>query len=957
MVLMRATLFTCLLCLLVQPRSVYAQGIPFTINHRKSDYRGGTQSWDIRQDSKGVLYVANNDGLLEFDGYEWRSAAVSNKTILRSIAVGKDGRIFAGAQDEIGFFRPDAHGALQYQSFKSLLPKGSTAFEDIWNIETTGETTYFQAKDRIICLRGEMATVLPAQSEFSFMGQAFQRVFVHDMAGALGEMKGDKLLPLANLPKEAGPVTAVLPFRGDTVLLSTVRGGIFAYSHGNTAPWRTGFDAFLIKNRIYTAAALPQGRLALGTSQGGVLILDANRQLVTHLTKGNGLQNNNILSLFCDRQGNLWAGTDNGIDCILAQSPFSFLIPDGDLEGTAYTVIIAGYKAYFGTANGLYLSNWNRPAVLSGPAFELVENTQGQVWGLVEIEGKLLMGHHDGAFELNGNRAQHIPGYQGAWTFQALEGHAGYMIGGGYGGLYLFQQQNSNWRLLRRLEGLDESCRFVVQESRSIIWVAHPYRGIYRIQLSEDLQQAKVDYFTQADGLPSNNFNHVFRINNEIVFTTERGIHRFNAQTRRFEAHPVYAEFFSADARVSRLVEGPDGDVWFAAEGEVGVLDIDDAGIRKQVRKRSLPKLAGSLVGGFEFIYPYDAQHVIFGADRGFILYDRQRSQQDSFTAKVLLRKVQLMNPADSLALLAPLSGAQAATLRYDQNAFKFVYALPLFGETEYVKYSHRLEGLEESWSAWSTKNEKEYNNLRYGSYTFLVKALLPDGTETTAAAFRFELRPPWYASRAARVLYILLLLAGLTTLVVAPQRRFRRERKQLEIEHRMKEEAHLRREAASQEALAQLKNEKLHAEIIHKNQELASATLHLLQKSEILTKTGEQLQKVAKNSEEPETRKAIQGLIRLLEQDAQFDEEWQQFALHFDQVHSDFLKRLTAQHPSLTPKDQRLCAYLRMNLSSKEMAQLMNISVRGVEISRYRLRKKLQLDSEENLTEFLMRV
>jgi len=138
----------------------------------------------------------------------------------------------------------------------------------------------------------------------------------------------------------------------------------------------------------------------------------------------------------------------------------------------------------------------------------------------------------------------------------------------------------------------------------------------------------------------------------------------------------------------------------------------------------------------------------------------------------------------------------------------------------------------------------------------------------------------------------------------------------------------------------------------------LASATLHLLQKSEILTKTGAQLQKIAQNSEETETRKAIQSLIRILERDAAFDDEWEQFALHFDQVHSDFLKRLQGLYPTLTPKDQRLCAYLRMNLSSKEIAQLMNISVRSVEISRYRLRKKLQMgNSEENLAEFLRRV
>lgn len=948
--LSRGISFLLLLCLFGQPPPVCAQGIPFTLNYQKSDYRGGTQSWDIRQGKNGLLYVANNDGLLEFDGYEWRRAGVSNQTILRSLAVGKDGRIYAGAQDEIGYFSPDEQGMMQYQSLKARLPKDGASFEDIWNIETQGETTCFQAKDRIFCLRDAdaTATVIPAPREFSFMGQAQNRIFVHDMAGDLWEMEANQLRRFAALPVGAGPVTAVLPFHADTILFTTVKGGIFALSGGNIAPWRTPLDDFLIENRIYTAVVLPQGRLALGTSRGGILILEANRRLAVLLNKGNGLQNNNILSLFCDRQGNLWAGTDNGIDCILAHSPFSFLIPDGQLEGTAYTAILAGDKAWFGTANGLYLNNWSSRSALTWPLFELVKNTKGQVWSLSEVQGDLLLGHHEGPFLLNGAQSQPIHSYQGAWTFQALEGHPGYMIGGGYSGLYLFQKGSQGWQFLRRLEGLEESCRFMVQESRGVVWVSHPYRGIYRIVLSDDLQKTAVEYFTQKDGLPSNNFNHVFRVNNEIVFTTERGIHRFNGQTKRFEPHPVYAEYFDPDTRVSRLVEGPDGDVWFAAEGEVGVLDVADAGIRKHVKKLLLPQLAGKLVGGFEFIHPYDNQHVIFGADRGFIFYDRQRKPNHD-TVQVLLRKVQAINPADSSALIS-LQGAETVFPHY-QNAFRFTFALPLFGETEYLKYSYRLEGLDQPWSPWSEKNEKEYTNLRYGRYAFSVKALLPEGKETPVSTFRFEILPPWYASRTARVIYTLLLLAGLGALVIAPQRRFRKEREQLQSEHRQKE-------AASRQELEQLKTEKLQAEITHKNQELASATLHLLQKSEILTKTGAQLQKIAQNSEEAETRKAIQSLIRILERDAAFDDEWEQFALHFDQVHSDFLKRLQALYPGLTQKDQRLCAYLRMNLSSKEIAQLMNISVRSVEISRYRLRKKLQMgSSEENLAEFLRRV
>jgi len=91
------------------------------------------------------------------------------------------------------------------------------------------------------------------------------------------------------------------------------------------------------------------------------------------------------------------------------------------------------------------------------------------------------------------------------------------------------------------------------------------------------------------------------------------------------------------------------------------------------------------------------------------------------------------------------------------------------------------------------------------------------------------------------------------------------------------------------------------------------------------------------------------------LKVDERLEDDWEKFSYHFDQVHSNFIKRLKQGYPNLTPKDQKLCAYLRMNLTSKEIAPLLNISVRGVEISRYRLRKKLSLNKEENLSEFMM--
>ena len=150
---------------------------------------------------------------------------------------------------------------------------------------------------------------------------------------------------------------------------------------------------------------------------------------------------------------------------------------------------------------------------------------------------------------------------------------------------------------------------------------------------------------------------------------------------------------------------------------------------------------------------------------------------------------------------------------------------------------------------------------------------------------------------------------------------------------------------------------DKLAAEISFKNKELASSTLHLVQKGEILLTIKNALNNMLEKSVNAEVKKEIQQLINLLNFDVNLDEDWEQFAFHFDQVHVDFLKRLREKFPQLSANDEKLCAYLRLNLSTKETAQLLNISVRGVEVSRYRLRKKLKLPNDVHLAEFMIHV
>jgi DNA-binding CsgD family transcriptional regulator len=290
-------------------------------------------------------------------------------------------------------------------------------------------------------------------------------------------------------------------------------------------------------------------------------------------------------------------------------------------------------------------------------------------------------------------------------------------------------------------------------------------------------------------------------------------------------------------------------------------------------------------------------------------------------------------------------------------NSLHFEYTSPLYTAQNSITYSYFLKGFDRDWSDWSKKTEKDYTNLPAGTYNFQVRAKSHLGNESAVVNYSFTILPPWYQTGWAYVIYT-LVLAGLLYLLFFWQRRiFRQQQRKHEEEQKRLLYLHQLEMEKSEKEIVKLKNEKLEAEIEHKNTELASAAMHLVQKGELLGNIREEVMRMKKGSNGDGTAEEFKKVLRILGEENKMDKDWEQFAVHFDKVHSDFLRIIKAAYPALSAHELKLCAYLRMNLSSKEIAQLENISVRGVEISRYRLRKKLKIPTEVNLFDFLMEV
>lgn len=939
--------------LLAQP---LVPGVPFIQSFSKAVYQAGSQNRDIVQDQRGVIYLANNNGMLSYDGTFWKLYPLPNLTILRSLAIDEQGFIYAGGQNEFGRFEPNAQGEWVFHSLCARIPEEHRNFEDVWEIKVLGKEVYWRSAGKLFRLLQDEVYVYPARN-LVFMDTVEGQIMVQQQDSGLWYARGDSLYPLkgtASLAEQL--VMSVLGLEG-RLLIFTNDGHTLLYDpqQQQLQAWPNRATSFLKQNRIEKAIPGPSQHLIAGTTFGGILSLDTRGEVHLLVDQSNELLSNKISGLFVDKSRNLWAGLENGINHIQLNTPFTKVFPDHELKGTGQAACAYGDYLYLATNNGLYrrkLSQAFDP--LSKQHFELVANSRGQTWGLDTVGGELLLGHNYGAFVVKGKEAIRFYADQGVWSFDALPTHPGTMVAGTYFGLSFFQKRNGQWQHLGELPGFEESSRFVEIDRQGDIWIAHPYRGVFRVIPAEDLLRSEVIPYGEQDGLPSDLHNHLFKIGGEIVFCGARGIFYFDKQQQRFLPNARFNSMFGPDTKVRRLQETPGGHIWYITEDEVGLLNIRDRALEKEVEKINFSAIKHQLNAGFEQIYPYRDEQVFFTAEQGFIQYTASEFDPAAGPFQLVFNEIRLTQPTDSLVFAGVFTQQGKPSVfqlvedrrqfPHAMNALRFSYSATNYTEAAYLQYRYRLRGFDKDWSAWSRQKTKEYTNLPAGTYDFEVQCRTPLGRQSDTLRFYFEILPPWYASPLAYLLYALGMGVAIFTLVWFSMRKYRN----------LKED-HIQSVARSNKEIGKLKQENVQAELRHKQREIISTTMHLVQKNETIHQIRDRLKAIKKMARDEKVTQELHRLIQLLKHDEFLDDGWEQFMFHFNQLHGGFFNRLKADYPHLTPKDLKLCAYLYMNLSTKEIASLMNVTVRGVEASRYRLRKKLGLDKDDNLTEFLM--
>ncbi|MBV42848.1 MAG: hypothetical protein CL834_07425 [Crocinitomicaceae bacterium] len=927
---------------------------------------GGTQCSYVSVENSNHVAVANNLGLLLFDGGDWTLNELPNGAQAKSVA-GFENLLYCGGQGFIGILHLNStKDEPQWIDCTPTIQSKSGTFDDVWRMFVPPmkiDRTQKHANCAIFSC-SEFAGSITPQGEYQQWltgpirnaatwtnGVAFQTDgFIHffDWLG----VEVEKIRLDADWKMEG-----VLEKQNQNITLLTHNHGIQLW---NGSMWEASESPLSVRLQQVRANCIEQygNTVLIGTSSGGILTTTDFKSYQNPYTQESGLISNSVLSMKSDVRGNLWVGLEGGVDLIKNNWPHR--IPKGleEIKEAGYSSLhLADGKKYWGTSQAVYSQSPDEESL------KVIDGISGPIWSLSERQNDVWVCHRSGAGIIQDDKFHPIINETGVWNIWASSDPT-IWYAGTYLGLIQIQytargrHPRSRWQKNGRVEGFDESSRFLSEESKGVWWVSHPYKGAFRLELDEQNRTlSRVDVYDDTSGFPSPLQINLCTLDKGMIFATSKGFYRWNPESDRMEPDSsALRQLIDKNQSYQRIMNSPEGDIWIFKNQSIHMLPLGGLSVLDDTKSRFAFMEQNPVPTPFESIEFLQDGQVCIPVERGFTYLTPNLMHHDQMLPALRIQEVTHLNTPNSNASIedgAILLEAGVHALEFELTGLNSDWA-------GLLEYQWRIQNVAEQWSRPTSNSRITLSGLQPGTHEVEFRAFIDENIPCEVTPVTIIVHPYWYQLPWMRALGLLLSVSLVIVFI-------RRNRRILEADHLIqKQKEHNKRmeveramKASMEEteiALRAQKTEAKEQQLAAKNKELASATMHLVQKSQLIQTIDTSLQSL-KSQIPGESRAEIDVLLNIIKEGGKLDNAWDTFTKQFDQVHVEFHKRITEQFPLLTKTDFKLCTYLRMNLSSKEIASLMFVSLRAVEVSRSRLRKRLGLQKDQNLIAFIQNI
>ena len=771
-------------------------GLPFLRNFSAKEYDFHPQNWAIVQDTRGIMFIANTAGLLEYDGVSWRRHKLFKNLTITSLAIDHQGILFLGGRGEFGYLQPDSSGSLKYVSLTSFLPD-NVRFKTVWEICAASQGVYFRSSSAIFRWNGTAIKVWSTNTSFGYLAAVRDTVFVLEKGVGLQTIKDDSLNLIPGGERfSKTTMYVILPFdKKSNVFLGTRTDGIYVYDGRKIERFKTEADKFFGKNRLYHGIRLsgPETRWALATTRGGLVVLDREGKIRRQLNKRRGLPDNKIHFVFEDRQGALWLSLNNGISRIELSSPFTIFDQRQGIEGTPHTITRHEGTLFVGTNRGLFrLSKADGiPAArsqqnLMPQTFKPVAGISEQIWSLHPTNGLLLIGAARGIYGVAGNKVSVIAELPVAtYCFYQPAGQD-LIFAGTRDGLVVLELRGGDWRMLGKVDAISEELRSIARTQDGSLWLGTPFQGVVQVKLDEQSPlKSPVQKYGTEHGLPEG-MTYVYAIDRQVKIGSYQGLYRFEKSLQKFVPDSSLGAFLAdSTVTINHLEQDRDGGIWAMTDKAGGKLIQGILASGRRIWKNTQSQRLVDVSSVMDF-FPEETGDVwLVGRDKKIYRFAPNFTSVFSKDFTTQVRGVSSIL-SDSLiwggaTLPGQSTPAIASALPFKANSLRFEYAAASYDEIPANRYQIKLEGYDQNYLPWTSKTQKDYTGLPAGEYTFRVKAKNIYQHESSAGTLSFEILSPWYQSWWAYLLYAALSVSGVLLIVKARVRHLEQKTRELE--------------------------------------------------------------------------------------------------------------------------------------------------------------------------------
>lgn len=913
----------------------------------KSDYKGDSQFWSMVRDTTGMYYFGNNDGALVYNGQTWDKVRLPNSSGIRSLLLASDGKVYAGGYNDFGIIKKDDFGDYNFFSIADNSKINNDQLGNVWQIHEVDNYFIFRTFQGLIVLKNTISSFIPSTGSFVYSDVLNGNYYIQDEKRGIMRFdpvsKGLELLfPSGEYNNET--VVSFLPTEHrDYIEIVTKRGSIYS---GNlkTGTLIKKHDIFSKKQNESLLVVKKKGdAYILGTVGSKILRYIDGKIISVNQSVYSQVQDQTVLNLYEDGS-DLWVLLNDGLDLITFDSFYSNLFQ----EGSVYDILIKNGAIYVATNNGVFFSK----IPPSNEPFNFIKTDvpQGQAWSLKDLGESILVSHDLGLFEMKGTAVSQIGEEEGFWKIVTVNDEESIFLACNYNGFYLLKKEEGKCYIETKISGFQESTRDILQANEeNTFWVCHGFKGVYRIKFSEDYVRVNaIDHFTDQNGLESPFNINVHRWNNDIIFSTNSGIYSFDETENKFVPYATLNDIINTSINTRKIFEF-ENTTWAVLDDQIGFFESSQTD--PFIETNIFSNIKGDLNRGFETIVPFSDTEVLIGARSGLYAYNFKKLK-DVPGFPTFISKIVEQESSTGKVSKVSLSENEYTELSNDTDMIKIEYSAPGNTPMTPIDFSYKLIDLDQGWSRWSSTSFKEYTHLPSNKYEFVVRSRNDRGAIGEEASFKFVIKPVWYKTNLAMGIYSAIILLLLWAMQNRIKNKIRRENLKAKVLlERSKKVLHLEIERLKLEK----DKDQLEEDVILKSKELMNYTAQLINKKRVFAEVQDDLKELRKLLKNTESKNKLYEIFRKLHQNKIGEEYLKVYDVNFEKIHNDFFKKLKEINPKITRRELRLCAFIKMNLSNKEIAPLLNISVRGVETARYRVRKKLDIEHETSFNDFLL--